>query len=103
LSLPIWNNSTPYIQTFGEVVIESKPCELTFARKKYKQAQMMVANLSPPMSVDNIQLNLKQKMNIQGKCITGCSLPPVTISIIVIHSLPLLPPDDTATLLFSLI
>jgi len=67
---------TTSIQKFGEVVVESKLCELTFVRKKEKQAQMMVANLSPPMSVDNIQLNLKQKMNIQGKCITGCSLPP---------------------------
>jgi hypothetical protein len=41
------------IQKFGEVVVESKPCELTFVRKKDKQAQMMVADLSAPMSVDN--------------------------------------------------
>jgi hypothetical protein len=33
------------IQKFGEVVIESRPCELTFVRKKDKQAQMMVADL----------------------------------------------------------
>ena len=64
------------IQKFGEVVVESKLCELTFARKKEKQAQMMVVDLSPPMSVENIQLNLKQKINIKGTCITGCSLPP---------------------------
>jgi hypothetical protein len=31
---------------------ESKPCELTFARKKEKQAQMSVADLLPPMSVE---------------------------------------------------
>jgi hypothetical protein len=30
----------------GEVVIESKPSGLTFVRKKDKQAQMMVADLS---------------------------------------------------------
>jgi hypothetical protein len=50
---------TTSIQKFGEVIVESKPCELTFVRKKDKQAQLMVADLSPPISVDNIQLNLK--------------------------------------------
>ena len=65
---------TTNIQKFGEVVIESKPCELNLARKKDKQAQMMVADLSPPMSVDNIQLKLKQKINIKGQTITGCCL-----------------------------
>ena len=64
------------IQKFGEVVVESKPCEMTFPRKKDKQAQMMVADISPPMSVDNIHLNLNQKISIKGICITGCSLFP---------------------------
>ena len=64
------------IQKFGKVVVESKPCELIFARKKEKQAQMMVADLLPPMSIENIQLNLKQEMNTKGTCITGCSLLP---------------------------
>ena len=36
----------------------------------------MVANLSQPMSVQNIQLNLKQKINTKGRCNTGCSLLP---------------------------
>jgi WD40 repeat protein len=67
---------TTSIQKFGEVIVESKPCELTFARKKDKQAQMMVADLSPPISVDNIQLNLKQKINIKGRNIRGCSFLP---------------------------
>jgi hypothetical protein len=31
------------IQKFAEVVVESKPCEMNFVRKKDKQAQMMVA------------------------------------------------------------
>jgi DNA-binding beta-propeller fold protein YncE len=67
-------NITTNIQTFGEVVVESKPCEMYLVRKKDKQAQMMVAELSPPISVDNIQLKLKQKINIKGNTITGCSL-----------------------------
>jgi hypothetical protein len=64
------------IKKFGEVVVESKPCELTFVRKEDKQAQMMVADLSAPMSVDNIQLTLKQKINIKESGIRGCSLLP---------------------------
>ena len=67
---------TTSIQKFGEVVVESIPCELTFTRKKNRQAQMMVAEISPPLSVDNIQLKLKQKININGRNIRGCSLLP---------------------------
>jgi hypothetical protein len=64
------------IQKFAEVVVESKPCEMVFFRRKDKEAQMMVAELSPPMSVENIQLNLKQKINTKGRDIRGCSLLP---------------------------
>jgi len=67
---------TSNIQTFGEVVIESKPCKLTFVRKTDKQAQMMVADLSPSISVDNIQLKLKQNINIKGCGMRGCSFLP---------------------------
>ena len=69
-------NITTSIQKFAEVVVESKPCEIMFIRSKDKQAQMMVADLSPPMSVGNIQLNLKQKINTKGTNIRGCSLLP---------------------------
>ena len=34
----------------------------------------MVADLSPHMSVENIQLTLKKKRNTKGRLITGCSL-----------------------------
>jgi hypothetical protein len=47
-------NITTSIQKFAEVVVESKPCEMVFVRRKDKEAQMMVAELSPPMSVENI-------------------------------------------------
>jgi WD40 repeat protein len=67
---------TTSIQRFGEVVVESKPCELTFARKKDKLAQMMVADLASPMSVDNIQLNLKHKITFKERSIRGCSFLP---------------------------
>jgi DNA-binding beta-propeller fold protein YncE len=69
-------NITSSIQKFAEVVVEAKPCEMVFVRSKDKQAQMMVAELSPPMSVENIQLNLKQKINTKERDIRGCSLLP---------------------------
>jgi len=64
---------TTSIQKFGEVVVESKPCEMIFVRKKDKQAQILVADLSPPMPVENIQLKLNQKIKIKGRFIRGCS------------------------------
>jgi hypothetical protein len=64
------------IKKLGEVVVESKPCEMNFVRKKDKQAQMMVSNLLQHMSVQNIQLNLKQMINTKGRGIIGCSLLP---------------------------
>jgi hypothetical protein len=67
---------TTSIQKFGIVAVESMPSELTFVRKKDKQAQMMVAGLSPPRSVEKIQLKLKQKINIKGSMMRGCSLLP---------------------------
>jgi hypothetical protein len=44
-------NITTSIQKFAEVVVESKPCEMVVVRRKDKEAQMMVAELSPPMVV----------------------------------------------------
>jgi hypothetical protein len=49
---------------------------MTFPRKKDKQAQMMVADLSPPMSGENIQLNLKLKLYKKGRSVKGCSFLP---------------------------
>ena len=69
-------NITTTIQKFAQVVADSKRCEMTFFRKKDKQSQMMVAELSPPRSVENIQLNLKQKINTKVTNIRGCSLLP---------------------------
>jgi DNA-binding beta-propeller fold protein YncE len=67
---------TTRIQKFVDVVVESKPCELTFSRKTDKQAQVVVVDLPSPMSLENIHLTLKQKLNVKGSFITGCSLLP---------------------------
>ena len=69
-------NITTSIQKFAEVVVESKPCAMVVVRRKDKEAQMMVAELSPHMSVENIQLNMKQKINVKVINIRGCSLLP---------------------------
>jgi hypothetical protein len=49
--------------------------------KNDKQAQVMVADISRRMSVANIQLKLKQKININGKYFRGCSLLPDCIMV----------------------
>jgi sugar lactone lactonase YvrE len=67
-------NITTSIQKFAEVVVESKPCQMFFVRRKDKQAQMMVTELSQPMSVENIQLSLTKRITIGEKTIRGCSL-----------------------------
>jgi len=56
------------IEQFGELVAESKPCELSFVRRKDKQAQMMVAKLQPLSGV-NIQLNLKKTKGKTSKVV----------------------------------
>jgi len=68
---------TTSIQKFGEVLVESMPVALTVVRRKDKQARIMVADLSPPMPLENIQLKLKQKINIkENLIIRGCSFLP---------------------------
>ena len=69
-------NITTNIHKFAEVVVEAKPCEMVFVRSKDKQAQMTVVELSPPMSVGNIRLNLKQTIHTKGTDIRGCSFLP---------------------------
>jgi hypothetical protein len=79
-------NITTSIQKFAKVVVESKPCEMVFVRRKDKQAQLMVAELSPPMSVENIQLNLMQTINTKESDIKGCSLLPDGRMVFSYHS-----------------
>ena len=44
--------------------------------KKDKQTQILVVDLPSPLSVENIQLKLKQMRKTKGKCIRGCYLLP---------------------------
>ena len=69
------NDIATDIETFVEVVVETNPCDLTFVRKKDKQAQMMAADLDFD-SVDNIQVNLKRKIHTQRRESTRCCFLP---------------------------
>jgi DNA repair exonuclease SbcCD ATPase subunit len=54
-------NIATSIDRFGEVVVESKPYELNFVRKKEKQAQMMIAE-PPPISIDKVVSVLHERL-----------------------------------------
>ncbi|CAC5413521.1 unnamed protein product [Mytilus coruscus] len=61
------------LATFGKIVVESKSSDITIARRKNKQAQIMVM-ASVPLFLDNIELKLKKTVSTRGNDITGCSL-----------------------------
>ncbi|XP_052087362.1 transcription intermediary factor 1-beta-like [Mytilus californianus] len=61
------------LATFGNIVVESKSSGITIARRKDKQAQIMVMATSP-ISLDKIELKLKATVFTRGNPITGCSL-----------------------------
>ncbi|CAC5374870.1 unnamed protein product [Mytilus coruscus] len=61
------------LATFGNIVVESKSSGITIARRKNKQAQIIVMAPSP-FSLDNIELKLRKTVSTRGNNITGCSL-----------------------------
>ncbi|CAG2195122.1 unnamed protein product [Mytilus edulis] len=63
------------IKSFGEVQIESKPCDIVLIRKKNKQAQIMVPTVQT-RSFGNIKLKKNKTIATQGTYIFGCCLIP---------------------------
>ncbi|CAC5361603.1 unnamed protein product [Mytilus coruscus] len=61
------------LATFGNIVVESKSSGIIIARRKDKQAQIVVMAPSP-LSLDKIKLRLKKTVSTKGIDITGCSL-----------------------------
>lgn len=59
------------IKNFGDITIEKKPCEVILARRKDKQAQMLVPQVSK-RSVQNINLKLHKTVSINGALTRGC-------------------------------
>ncbi|XP_063403112.1 uncharacterized protein LOC134687072 [Mytilus trossulus] len=71
------NSGVQYVQsnlaTFGKIVVESKSSDVTIARRKNVQAQIMVI-ASAPLSLDKIELKSNKIVSSRGNDITGCSL-----------------------------
>ncbi|CAG2218669.1 unnamed protein product [Mytilus edulis] len=64
------------IKSFGEVQIETKPCDIVLSRKKTTQAQIMVPNVQT-RSIENIKLEMhKTEVATEGRYVYGCCLIP---------------------------
>ncbi|CAG2231479.1 unnamed protein product [Mytilus edulis] len=61
------------IRSFGEVRIESKPCDIVLSKKKTRQAQLMVP-IVPTKSIENIKLTIHKTIDTQGNTIYGCCI-----------------------------
>ncbi|XP_052065225.1 uncharacterized protein LOC127705021 isoform X1 [Mytilus californianus] len=62
-------------QSLGELMIETKPCDIVFTRRKDKQAQMVLQQ-SSSRSVENINLKLDITLDNTGFCKWGCCMLP---------------------------
>ncbi|XP_052065206.1 uncharacterized protein LOC127705000 [Mytilus californianus] len=62
-------------QSLGELIIETKPCDIVFTRRKDKQAQMVLQH-SSSRSVENINLKLDTTLDNTGFCKWGCCMLP---------------------------
>ncbi|CAG2253552.1 unnamed protein product [Mytilus edulis] len=63
------------INSFGEVNIEAKPCNIVLSTKKTKQAQIMVP-IVQSRSVENILLKIDKTISTQGDFTPGCCFLP---------------------------
>ncbi|XP_071180377.1 uncharacterized protein [Mytilus edulis] len=64
------------IKRFGEVQIETKPCDIVLSRKKTTHAQIMVPNVQT-RSIENIKLQMhKTAVATEGRYVYGCCLIP---------------------------
>ncbi|XP_071121527.1 uncharacterized protein MAL8P1.12-like [Mytilus edulis] len=63
------------IRRFGEVRIESNPCDIVLIKKKVRQAQLMVPIVSTK-SIENIKLTIHKSVETQGNHIYGCCILP---------------------------
>ncbi|XP_071121594.1 uncharacterized protein [Mytilus edulis] len=63
------------IRSFGEVRIESKPCDIVLIKKKARQAQLMIP-IVPTKSIENIKLTVHKSIDTQGNTIFGCCILP---------------------------
>ncbi|CAG2231478.1 unnamed protein product [Mytilus edulis] len=65
------------IRSFGEVRIESNPCDIVLIKKKARQAQLMIP-IVPTKSIENIKLTIHKSKSIDTRRnpIYGCCILP---------------------------
>ncbi|CAG2198772.1 unnamed protein product [Mytilus edulis] len=64
------------IQKFGDVVVTASPCNIPMQRRKDKQAQMMVAVVHVPITIDNLAPKLLQTLRTELEFSSGCTFLP---------------------------
>ncbi|CAG2216954.1 unnamed protein product [Mytilus edulis] len=65
---------TVNVQKFGEINVNSDPCDFSVQKRKDRQAQIMVA--LPTKNIDNLTLTLQKRINTKMSGVRGCSLLP---------------------------
>ncbi|CAG2222234.1 unnamed protein product [Mytilus edulis] len=75
---------TANVQKFGEINVNSDPCDFSVQKRKDRQAQIMVA--LPTKNIDNLTLTLQKRINTKLSDVFGCSLLPDDYKIRVFKS-----------------
>lgn len=73
---PLLKNLHKHITSFGKVVIDVIPFQLSLRRKKLNQTQMMKVMVKPKCSVENITLELKIRFKTKAFNVSGCCILP---------------------------
>ncbi|CAG2231474.1 unnamed protein product [Mytilus edulis] len=63
------------IRSFGEVRIESNPCDIVLIKKKARQAQLMIP-IVQTKSIENIKPTIHKTIDTQGSYVYGCCILP---------------------------
>lgn len=72
----VLQNISQEIATFGNLVVDVKPCKISLQKSKERQAQLMKANVEPESSIKFITLELQTQMNTKASNTSGCCILP---------------------------
>ncbi|XP_071123538.1 uncharacterized protein [Mytilus edulis] len=73
---PLLQNIHKHMTSFGKIIIDVIPFQLSLRRSKQSQAQMMKVMGKPKCSVENITLELKIKFKTKAFNVSGCCILP---------------------------
>ncbi|CAC5420458.1 unnamed protein product [Mytilus coruscus] len=65
---------TDNVQKFGEIKVNSDPCDFSIQKRKHKQAQIMVA--LPTRNIDNLTVTLQKRIDTKLSNVRGCCIFP---------------------------